>query len=129
MLVLHETETAKALEWPELIDAIERMFRSHCVMPVRHHHDVAVPGEADATLLLMPAWVPGAYIGVKLVSVFPDNHSRGLPAIHGSYILSSGQTGKMLAVDACVVTAPTEALNALKACVRQAGAELMGVWA
>ncbi|NML75457.1 ornithine cyclodeaminase family protein [Rhizobium sp. S-51] len=98
MLVLHEGETAQALKWAELIDAIERMFRSSCVMPVRHHHDVAVPGEANATLLLMPAWVPGDYIGVKLVSVFPDNHLRGLPAIFGSYILSSGKTGKMLAV-------------------------------
>jgi cell division protein FtsA len=35
-----------------------------------------------------------------------------------------GQRGKMLAVEACVVTAPTEALNALKACIRQAGAEV-----
>ncbi|MBL8546867.1 MAG: cell division protein FtsA [Hyphomonadaceae bacterium] len=35
-----------------------------------------------------------------------------------------GMAGKMLAVEACVVTAPTEALNALKACIRQAGAEV-----
>jgi cell division protein FtsA len=35
-----------------------------------------------------------------------------------------GQPGKMLAVEACIVTAPTEALNALKACVRQAGADV-----
>lgn len=35
-----------------------------------------------------------------------------------------GLPGKMLSVDACVVTAPTDALNALKACVRQAGAEV-----
>jgi cell division protein FtsA len=35
-----------------------------------------------------------------------------------------GLPGKMLAVEACVVTAPTEALNALKACIRQAGAEV-----
>ncbi|MGD9815376.1 MAG: cell division protein FtsA [Hyphomonadaceae bacterium] len=35
-----------------------------------------------------------------------------------------GHPGKMLAVEACVVTAPTEALNALKACIRQAGAEV-----
>ena len=35
-----------------------------------------------------------------------------------------GQAGKMLAVEACVVTAPTDALNALKACVRQAGVEV-----
>ncbi|MEZ5959791.1 MAG: cell division protein FtsA [Hyphomonadaceae bacterium] len=35
-----------------------------------------------------------------------------------------GMPAKMLAVEACVVTAPTEALNALKACIRQAGAEV-----
>jgi cell division protein FtsA len=35
-----------------------------------------------------------------------------------------GQPGKMLAVEACIVTAPTEALNALKACAHQAGVEV-----
>lgn len=35
-----------------------------------------------------------------------------------------GHPGKMLSVEACVVTAPTDALNALRACVRQAGAEV-----
>jgi len=35
-----------------------------------------------------------------------------------------GHIGKMLAVEACVVTAPTDALNALRACIRQAGAEV-----
>lgn len=98
MLVLNEAETANALPWAELIAALDAMFRGNCVMPVRHHHDIAVPGHAAATLLLMPAWVPGRYVGVKLVSVYPDNHLAGLPAIHGSYLLSSGQSGEMLAV-------------------------------
>lgn len=35
-----------------------------------------------------------------------------------------GHPGKSLAVEACVVTAPTEALNALKACIRQAGCDV-----
>ena len=35
-----------------------------------------------------------------------------------------GMPGKMLAVEACIVTAPTEAMNALKACIREAGAEV-----
>jgi len=115
MLVLNEAETASALAWPDLIEAIESMFSGPCVMPVRHHHDVDVPGEAHATLLLMPAWVPGRYIGVKLVSVFPDNHLRGLPAIHGSYLLSSGRTGEMLAtIDGGELTARrTAAASAL----------------
>ncbi|WP_416798629.1 ornithine cyclodeaminase family protein [Ciceribacter azotifigens] len=98
MLVLDEQQTSRALPWPELIGAIERIFAGGCVVPVRHHLDVAVPGERDATLLMMPAWIPGEYIGVKLLSVFPDNHLRSLPAIFGTYLLSSGRTGEMLAV-------------------------------
>lgn len=35
-----------------------------------------------------------------------------------------GQPGRMLAVEACIVTAPLDSINALKACVRHAGAEV-----
>lgn len=98
MLVLDEAQTRAALAWPALIDAIARMFRGDCVMPVRHHHRMEAPGESDATLLLMPAWVPGQYSGVKVLSLFPDNGLRGLPAIFGTYLLSSGKTGEMLAI-------------------------------
>lgn len=94
MLVLDEARTRAALPWRPLIDAIEQMFKGGCMMPVRHHHTMAVPGESDATLLLMPAWVPGRYSGVKVLSLFPDNGLRGLPAIYGTYLLSSGTTGK-----------------------------------
>lgn len=98
MLVLDEAQARAALPWPALIDAIEWMFQRDCVMPVRHHHTMTVPGESDATLLLMPAWVPGHYAGVKVLSLFPDNGRRGLPAIYGTYLLSSGKTGEMLAI-------------------------------
>jgi ornithine cyclodeaminase len=98
MLILDQIQTSRCLDWDALITALAAMFQGDCVMPVRHHHTVSVPGQADATLLLMPAWQPSHYIGVKLVSVFPDNATRSLPAIHGSYLLSSGQTGELLAV-------------------------------
>lgn len=97
MLVLDKDETRQALPWHALIDAIETMFRCGCVVPVRHHHEVEVPGENAATLLLMPAWVPGSYMGVKILSVFPDNSLRSLPTIFGTFLLSSGKTGEMLA--------------------------------
>ncbi len=117
MLVLNEAETRAALPWGALIEALRTMFREGCEMPVRHHHDVAVPEEASATLLLMPAWQPGQYIGVKMVSVFPGNTDRGLPAIYGSYLLSSGKTGQLLAIlDGAELTARrTAAASALAA--------------
>ncbi|MDX1737554.1 MAG: ornithine cyclodeaminase family protein, partial [Alphaproteobacteria bacterium] len=98
MLILDEAQTRDALPWAELIEALRDMFKKGCEMPVRHHHDMQVPGEEDATLLLMPAWSPGEYVGVKVVSVFPGNMQRGLPAIYGNYLLSSGKTGQMLAI-------------------------------
>jgi ornithine cyclodeaminase len=60
----------------------------------------AGPGSADATLLLMPAWTLGApsHVGVKVVTVFPDNGSRGLPSIYGQYLLLDGATGASLAL-------------------------------
>jgi ornithine cyclodeaminase len=117
MLVLDEEQTRAALAWPALIDAIGAMFKGECVMPVRHHHDMDVPGEERATLLLMPAWVPGRYAGVKMVSVFPGNARRSLPAIFGTYLLSSATTGEMLAaIDGGELTARrTAATSALAA--------------
>jgi alanine dehydrogenase len=98
MLVLDEAETRNALPFTGLIDALDQMFRAGAKAPARHHHSMDVPGEAEATLLLMPAWLPGRYFGVKMVSVFPDNGKRGLPAIFGSYLLSSGSTGELLTI-------------------------------
>ena len=98
MQILDETDTRNALPFAGLIDALRAMFVSGCEAPPRHHHDVTVPGEPDGTLLLMPAWLPGRYMGLKQVSVFPGNAMRGLPSIFGSYLLSSAVTGELLAI-------------------------------
>ena len=87
MLILDDNDTRNALPFPGLIAALRAMFISGCEAPPRHHHDVQVPGEPNGTLLLMPAWLPGRYMGLKQVSVFPGNATRGLPSIFGSYLL------------------------------------------
>ena len=48
-----------ALTYPRLIEALRAAFREGAVAPVRHHHEVEVPGGRPNTLLLMPAWQPG----------------------------------------------------------------------
>jgi ornithine cyclodeaminase len=83
----------RLLDDAALVAALRAMFRDGCTLPTRHHHTVSVPGAAAATLLLMPAWREGAAVGVKLVTVFPDNGARGLPAVQGQYLLLDGQTG------------------------------------
>jgi len=98
MLHLSPQATIEALEFPPLIEALRQMFKSGCEMPVRHHHQMEVPGEPEATMLLMPAWLPGKYAGVKIVNVMPGNSARGLPAVSAEYLLSDARTGEMLAM-------------------------------
>lgn len=98
MLTIDAEEVKRLTEFGRLVEAIRAMFRKDCVMPVRHHHTIEMPGEPDATLLLMPAWTTGEHIGVKLVTVFPGNARLGLPAISGTYILFDGADGRVLAM-------------------------------
>lgn len=98
MLMIDAEGVKRSTGFGGLVEAIREMFAKDCVMPVRHHHRIELPDEPDATLLLMPAWTTGEYIGVKLVTVFPGNADRGLPAISGTYVLFDGADGRMLAM-------------------------------
>jgi len=100
MRVVPAAEIDRALSFPALIDALSEAFRGDVVTPVRHHHEIERPG-ADGTLLLMPAWTgpatPDGYVGVKVVSVFPDNGTKNLPSVLGTYLLMRGETGEPVA--------------------------------
>ena len=103
MRILSAAEVDAALDDLALIDRLDALFRAGCEMPRRHHHTIAEPtgaGSADATLLLMPAWTrgPASHVGVKLVTVFPDNGRRALPSIYGQYLLLDGTTGETIAL-------------------------------
>lgn len=103
------------LGWNDCVEALRSMFAAGCEAPVRHHHSVEVPGQQEATMLLMPAWLPGKYMGLKLVNVFPDNPSNNLPTIMGNYLLMDGSTGAPIVImDAGELTARrTAAASAL----------------
>lgn len=56
----------------------------------------------DAFIHAMPAYIPASgAAGVKWVSGFPDNYSRGLPYITGLLILNDPETGMPLSVMDC----------------------------
>ncbi len=112
-----------ALAYPGLVDVLQEAFRQGAISPLRHHHAIALDGRPEATLLLMPAWeakapgsqLAGRHMGVKTVTVFPDNAARSKPAVFGTYLLLSAETGETLAVmDATRLTAwRTAAASAL----------------
>ena len=117
MHVLGPSEVKAALDFDALIEALRQTFRSGCEVPLRHHHTVPVPGGSDAALFLMPAWQVGRHIGIKLVTVFPDNAEKSIPSVMGAYLLLDAKTGKPLALmDGPMLTARrTAAASALAA--------------
>jgi ornithine cyclodeaminase len=113
---LNADQVKDALPWAGLIEALGDIFaRTDVCSPIRHHHTVEVPGEPAATLLLMPAWIEGEYLGVKQVNVFPGNNARNLPGLSSHYLLSCGKTGRpLLMLDGNELTARrTAAASAL----------------
>ncbi|MBX3577644.1 MAG: ornithine cyclodeaminase family protein [Rhizobiaceae bacterium] len=102
MLTIPAAEVDRALSFGYLVDTLRDAFRKGAVQPVRHHHSVERPDGAASTLLLMPAWTDfmaagtsdGGHIGVKVVTVSPDNNSIGKPAVMGLYLLLDGRTGE-----------------------------------
>jgi ornithine cyclodeaminase/alanine dehydrogenase-like protein (mu-crystallin family) len=126
MQFIDATMIEQRLSFPALIDTLEASFRTGVIAPPRHHHAVPLAGRPQATWLLMPAMTasaPGAetvghYMGIKSVTVFPDNQARsGRPSIAGMYLLLSSESGETLAImDATRLTAwRTAAASALAA--------------
>lgn len=106
MLIVTADAVARSLTYPALIEALRKAFAEGVSAPTRHHHTVERPDGIAGTLLLMPAWSDftgrgtssGGYLGVKIVTVNPDNNREGKPAVMGTYYLADGRTGEPLAL-------------------------------
>ena len=96
---IHDRDAvAASLPYRELVDALESAFRRDAVIPDRAHHQLDVPGHPDATLLLMPAWRAGEFLGVKIATIHPGNAGMNLPSVHASYLLLNAGTGEPVAL-------------------------------
>ena len=93
MRILSAEEVDAALDDLALIDRLEAAFRAGC----RGAACAIITICRRGTLLLMPAWT-SRHLGIKLVTVFPDNVKRALPSVFGQYVLLDGSTGQPLAL-------------------------------
>jgi len=100
VITISAGDVDRCLTYAGLVETLRDAFRNGAVQPVRHHHTVERPEGSDTTLLLMPAWTDFAaeqgdgHIGVKIVTVSPDNNAISKPAVMGLYLLMDGRTGE-----------------------------------
>ncbi|MGA2789280.1 MAG: ornithine cyclodeaminase family protein [Candidatus Bathyarchaeia archaeon] len=100
-LFLTRKDVEACLTMDDTLDAVERAFKEHgegtTNMPVRSGIRLE---KAKGTTLFMPAYMEtmGA-IGIKVVSVYPDNPSRyALPTTLGVVLLTDPKNGELLAI-------------------------------
>lgn len=107
-----------ALSYPGLIDALADAFAAGTIeAPLRGHYPMDDGAGATNIFLVMPAYQPGAFTGVKLVTVAPGNNARGLDSVIGLYVLFDGASGApLLTCDGSALTVRrTPAASALAA--------------
>lgn len=96
-----------AVDYASLVEALRDMYRRGCEINELFHL-----GLGGATLLLRPAWQRDRSIGIKLVTLFPENNAKDLPSVLGLYVLMDGTTGETRAcIDGASLTLYKTAAN------------------
>lgn len=116
MIQLANARIEALLDYPTLVAVLRRAFAANYTTPLRHHHNFDNPKAArHSTLLLMPSWDNEKYLGVKMVTISPENKKHQLPTIQGTYFLFELTTGvPLLQCDARLLTVKrTAAASAL----------------
>lgn len=93
MLHIDDQTVSTSLDYLELVEALRLAFQRGATIPLRQQHLVDVPGKSDGHLIVMPAWQSGQKMGIKVVTVFPDNAVRDLATVNGTYLLMDATTG------------------------------------
>jgi ornithine cyclodeaminase/alanine dehydrogenase-like protein (mu-crystallin family) len=97
-----EDVEATRLPMPEIIQALEAMFKEKGNGEVEMPPKPGIHPRPDAFIHAMPAYIPSIHAaGLKWVSGYPGNQARGLPYITGLLILNDPDTGVPLAVMDC----------------------------
>jgi ornithine cyclodeaminase/alanine dehydrogenase-like protein (mu-crystallin family) len=98
VLMLSQADVLGLLDLRRLLDALEEGFRALSAGRVQVPSRTSVTAEHGGWLGSMPGYGAGLGLGVKLVSVFPENHSAGLPSHQALIALFDPATGSPIAV-------------------------------
>jgi ornithine cyclodeaminase/alanine dehydrogenase-like protein (mu-crystallin family) len=98
-LWLSESDVQASLGMDDLIPAMEKALAAFSEGRVKQPVRTVIAQGRTSFFGVMPAYDPdGDMMGAKLVTVVPDNPSRGLPSHHAAIALFDPATGKLLAI-------------------------------
>ena len=96
IVILDHDDVARLGDYLGLVDALEAAHRE---LPAAVERIVYGPEGRDEKFLALPAWQADEAIGIKLVTVFPDNPTtNGLPSVQAVVVLFDGASGEPLAL-------------------------------
>ena len=84
-----------ALPYPLLVEALAQGLQQFAQTPARSFFS---PNQDASCVMIMPAWRPHQMMGVKLVSIWPENNAKGESAVSAVYVMISCLDGRPLAV-------------------------------
>ena len=84
-----------ALPYPLLVEALAKGLQQFAQTPARSFFS---PNQDASCVMIMPAWRPHQMMGVKLVSIWPENNAKGESAVSAVYVVISCLDGRPLAV-------------------------------
>lgn len=93
--IFDAADVARAAPYGDLVDALRA---GHQRPPAACERIVYGPEGAAERFMALPAWQSGDAIGIKLVTIFPDNPKHGRPSVQAVVLLFDGATGEALAL-------------------------------
>ncbi|MBF4692264.1 ornithine cyclodeaminase family protein [Fusibacter ferrireducens] len=103
MLFLKKEEISKRIEMSSCIDLMRETLmdlnQGKSSMDLRSNKYIS---EQDLYLLMPAHLIDKGYFGLKLITIFPNNHAQGLPSHQGVILLFDANTGKELALIDCI---------------------------
>jgi alanine dehydrogenase len=100
MRMVSAEDVHRLLDYPSLVEGLKQFHLQD--LDAAEELLLAQPAStgSENVFLALPAWQRDQAIGVKLITVFPDNESTGtgLPSVHGIYALFDGRNGAPQAI-------------------------------
>lgn len=100
MRMVSAEDVHRLLDYPSLVEGLKQFHLQDMDEATEMLLTQPAPSGSENVLLALPAWQRDQAIGVKLITVFPDNEhtGTGLPSVHGIYALFDGHNGAPQAI-------------------------------